>query len=68
MLWGCFSTKGIGQLHLIKGKMDRAMYRQSQDIEASQGIENWSWMDIPALQLPKTHGQCNKRVAQEEAH
>ena len=28
MLWGCFSAKGTGQLHRIKGTMDRAMYRQ----------------------------------------
>ncbi len=25
MLWGCFSAKGTGQLHHIKGTMDRAM-------------------------------------------
>ncbi len=41
ILWGCFSPKGTGQLHRIKGwTMDRAMYRQGQGIEASQGIEN----------------------------
>ncbi len=40
MLWGCFSAKGTGQLHRIKGMMDGAMYRQDQGIEASQGIEN----------------------------
>ncbi len=68
MLWGCFSAKGKGQLHRIKGTMDGAMYRQGQGIEASQGIENGSWMDIPAWQWPKTHGQGNKGVAQEEAH
>uniref|UniRef100_A0A4W5LHM9 Tc1-like transposase DDE domain-containing protein n=1 Tax=Hucho hucho TaxID=62062 RepID=A0A4W5LHM9_9TELE len=28
MLWGCFSAMGTGQLHRIKGTMDRAMYRQ----------------------------------------
>ncbi len=48
MLWGCFSTKGTGQLHRIKGTMDGAMYCQGQGIEASQGIENGSWMGIPA--------------------
>ncbi len=40
MLWGCFSAKGTGQLHRIKGTIDRAMYRQGQGIESSQGIEN----------------------------
>ncbi len=33
-----------------------------------QGIENGSWMGIPAWQWPKTQGQGNKGVAQEEAH
>uniref|UniRef100_A0A3Q1JSC6 Transposase Tc1-like domain-containing protein n=1 Tax=Anabas testudineus TaxID=64144 RepID=A0A3Q1JSC6_ANATE len=28
MLWGCFSAKGTGQLHRIKGRIDGAMYRQ----------------------------------------
>ncbi|KAL0158921.1 hypothetical protein M9458_046997, partial [Cirrhinus mrigala] len=28
MLWGCFSAKGTGQLHHIKGTMDGAMYCQ----------------------------------------
>ena len=28
MLWGCFSAKGTGQPHCIKGTMDGAMYRQ----------------------------------------
>uniref|UniRef100_A0A673VRF4 Transposase Tc1-like domain-containing protein n=1 Tax=Salmo trutta TaxID=8032 RepID=A0A673VRF4_SALTR len=28
MLWGCFSAKGTGHLHRIKGTMDGAMYRQ----------------------------------------
>ncbi len=38
MIWGCFSAKGTGQLHRIKG----TIYRQGQ------GIENGSWMGIPA--------------------
>ncbi len=45
---GCFSAKGTGQLHSIKGMMDGAMYHQGQGIEASQGFENRSWKDIPA--------------------
>ncbi len=62
MLWVCFSAKGTGQLHRIKGTMDGAMYHQGQ------GIENGSWMRIPTWQWPKTHGQGNKGVAQKEAH
>ncbi len=53
MLWGCFSAKGTGQLHRIKGTMDGAMYRQGQIIESSQGIEIGSWMGISAWQWPK---------------
>ncbi len=68
MLWECFSAKVTGQLHRIKGTMDGAMHRQGQGIEASQGIENGSWMGIPAWQWPKTHCQGNKWVAQERAH
>ncbi len=68
MLWECFSAKGTRQLHRIKGTMDGAMYRQGQGIEASHGIEIGSWRSIPAWQWPKTHGQGNKGVAQEEAH
>ncbi len=62
------NPKGTGQLHCIKGMMDRVMYRQGQGIEASQSIKNGSWMGIPGWQWPKTHGQGNKGVAQEEAH
>ncbi len=61
MLGGVFLLRGQGQLHRIKGTMDGAMYRQGQ------GIENGSWMGIPAWKWPKTHGQGNKGVAQEEA-
>ncbi len=68
VLWGCFSAKGTGQLHQIKGTMDGAMYCQSQGTEASQGIENRSWMSIPAWEWPKTLGQGNKGVVQEEVH
>ena len=28
MLWGWFSAKGTGRLHLIKGMMNGAMYRE----------------------------------------
>ncbi len=46
MLWGCFSAKGTGKLHRIKGTMDGGMYHQG--IEASQSTENGSWMGILA--------------------
>ncbi len=67
LCFGCVFLLSV-QLHHIKGTMDGAMYRQGQGIEASQGIENGSWMGIPAWQWPKTHSQGNKGVAQEEAH
>ncbi len=61
MLWGCFSAKWRGQLHRIKGTMDGAMYRQCQGIEASQGIENGSWVGIPAWQWPKHTAKAIKQ-------
>ncbi len=60
LCFGGVFLKGTGQLHRIKGTMVGAMYRQGQGTEASQGIENGSWMGIPAWQWPKTHGQGNK--------
>ncbi len=38
MLWGCFSAKGTGQLHRIKGTMDGAMYCQDQGIESLETL------------------------------
>ncbi len=52
---GVFLLRGQYKLHRIKGMMDGAMYRQGQ------GIENGSWMGIPAWQRPKTHGQATKQ-------
>ncbi len=61
-LGGLFQLRGQEKLHRIKGTMDGAMYHQGQ------GIENGTWMGIPAWQWPETHGQVNKGEAQEEAH
>ncbi|KAK3554768.1 hypothetical protein QTP70_033463, partial [Hemibagrus guttatus] len=36
-LWRCFSAKGTGQLHRMKGTMDRAMYRQILGEDAIPG-------------------------------
>ncbi len=52
---GVFSAKGTGQLHRIKGTMDGVMSRQGQ------GIENGSWMGIPAWQWPKTQRPRQQR-------
>ncbi len=60
MLWGCFSSKGTGQLHRIKGTMDGAMYHQGQGIEASQGIENGSWMVFQHDNDPKHTAKSTK--------
>ena len=45
MVWGCMASKGIGKLHIIKGKMDRFMYKSilTKNIKASAiklGIED----------------------------
>ncbi len=54
MLWGCFSAKGTGQLHRIKGTMDGAMYRQGQ------GIENGSWRIFQHDNDPKHMAKATK--------
>ncbi len=60
MLWQCFSAKGTGQLHRIKGTMDGAMYQSGPGHWSQPGHWNGSWMGIPAWQWPKTHSQGNK--------
>ncbi len=37
MLWGCFSAKGTGQLHRIKGTMDGVMYRRARALKMGRG-------------------------------
>ncbi len=61
--WGCFSAKGTGQLHRIKGTMDGAMYLQGQDIDASRCIEMGRGWVFQHENYPKTHGQGKKGVA-----
>ncbi len=56
MIWGCFSTKGTGQLHCIKGTMDL----QGQGIEASQGIKLGSWMVFQHDNDPKHMTKATK--------
>ncbi len=61
LFWGVFLLRGQDNCTASKGRWT------GQGIEASQGNENGSWMGVPAWQWPKTHGQGNKGVAQEEA-
>ncbi len=67
ILWGCFFLLR-GQDHCTASKGRWTGPCQGKGIEAGQCIEDGSWMGITAWQWPKTHGQGNKRVAQEEAH
>ncbi len=63
---------GINSTHCVWSRRNAAYDPKNTDARAmsrqGQGIENWSCMGIPAWQWPKTHGQGNKEVAQEEAH
>ncbi len=62
-------TLCFGGVFLLRGQ---ALYRSRDEGHCKaawvKGIENGSWMGIPAWQWPKTHDQGNKWVAQEEAH
>ncbi len=55
---GVFSATGTGQLHPHQRDDGRG--------HVPSGPGYWKW--VPAWQWPKTHGQGNKGVAQEEAH
>ncbi len=61
--WGVFLPRGQDNCTASKGRWTGPCTSCT-----SQGIGNGSWMGIPAWQWPKTHGQGNKGVAQEEAH
>ncbi len=61
LCFGCFSAKGTGQLHRIKGTMDGAMYRQGQGIE--NRVDGYSSMTLTQNTQPRQKGE-----AQEEAH
>ncbi len=57
-------TLCFGGVFLLRGQDNCTVSKGHQ----GQGIENGSWMGIPAWQWPKTHSQGNKGVAQEAAH
>ena len=40
MLWGCFSAAGTGRLVRIKGKMNRAKYREILDENLLQSAQD----------------------------
>ncbi len=59
MFWGCFSAKGTGQLHRIKGTMDGAMYRQGQGIE-KWVVDGYSSMTMTQNTRPRQQ-RCGSR-------
>ena len=45
MLWGCFSAKGTGRLHCIKGRMNGARYREILGDNLLPSVEStWKWV------------------------
>ncbi|KAK3559617.1 hypothetical protein QTP86_013574, partial [Hemibagrus guttatus] len=75
MLWGCFSAKGTGQLHRIKGTMDRAMYLQilgESLLPSARALKmghGWVFQhDNDPKHGMTQNGQGSKGVAQEEAN
>ena len=67
MLWGCFSAKGTGRLHCIKGRMNGAMYRETLGDNLLPSVRALK-MGLPTWQGPKIYGQGNKEVAQKETY
>lgn len=41
MLWGCFNYKGIGELHIIKGTMDRYVYTKILNTSLKRSIDKF---------------------------
>ncbi len=62
MLWGCFSAKGTGQLHCIKGTMDGPCTVRAGALKMGRG-----WV-LQHDDDPKHTAKATKGVAQEEAH
>ncbi len=62
MLWGCFSAKGTGQLHRIKGTMEVG--------HVPSGPRYWKWVvdGYSSMIMTQNTRQGNKGVVQEEAH
>ncbi len=73
LYFGCFFflLRGQDNCTASKGRWTGPCTIRARALKPAWGIENGSWMGIPAWQWPKTHGQGNKGlqgVAQEEAH
>lgn len=65
MVWGCFSSKGPGQLALIDGRMDSVMYQQILDENIKPSIQKLklrrgSWV----LQQDNDPKHCSKSTQQ----
>ncbi len=68
MLWGCFSAKGTGQLHRIKGTMDGAMYHQGQGIEPARALKMGRGWVSQHDNDPKHTAKATKEWLKKEAH
>ncbi len=63
MLWGVFLLRGQDNCTASKGRWMGPCTIRTRVLKPAR-----AWMGIPARQWPKTHGQGNKGVTQEEAH
>ena len=68
MLWGCFSSAGIGALVMLQGKMDGAKYKKILGKPAApcKKAEIWTEVHLSAWQRPEAHRQSSTGVAKEQ--
>lgn len=60
MLWGCMSAFGVGEIHLIEGKMDQHIYKNILRQKLMKTIRS---MPLPASEITFQHDRDPKHMA-----